>query len=343
MKSIVALAATLFACGFSQAPALADFAATAPPAVNAPGPVAATPPTVVPAAQPGGEVIQQSAAAPLPLGSNYHIHPGDLIGVQVYGDQSLSQNTMVLPDGTINYPLVGRVYLRGLSTDDAALAIAHKLQTYVKHPYVTVSIASAAQFTIQVLGNVKTPGKYQLRSDARVSDAIAAAGGLAPFNGSLPMARISVGTKNVEQVSLQRLFHDGDPSQNLALEDGAVVYVPTPNTFDVEVVGSVDHPGNVTLNEGDRLSMAIAKAGNSQSSNADLNQVHITRTNPDGKTQAITINLYKTLVDGDVRSDITMQKGDVVYVPIARGNGRPNSGGASALLFLGRLVGLPTY
>ena len=286
---------------------------------------------------------QQSAAAALPMGMHYHIHAGDLLNVQVYGDQSLSQNTAVLPDGAINYPLIGRVVVRGLSTQDAANAITRKLQSFVKHPYVTVSIAAAAQFTILVLGNVRTPGKYSLRSDARVSDAIAAAGGLAPTNGNLPVARISLGTATVEQVSLQRLFHDGDTSQNVTLDDGSVVYVPSPNTFEVEVVGSVDHPGNVSLNEGDRLSMAIAKAGNSQNSNADLNHIHITRIGADGKATSFEVNLYKTLVSGDLKSDVTMQKNDVIFVPIAKGNSRPTGTAGNALLLLGRLVGLPTY
>lgn len=329
----------------TQTPALADFAATAPPNSNTPvseiGPIAAVPAASIPS------LVESEAAGPsagsLPVGVNYRIHAGDQLSVQVYGDPSLSQSATVLPDGSLNYPLVGRVNVRGSTTDEAAAAITRQLQRYVRHPNVTVSVVVAAQFSIQVLGDVKSPGKYFLRSDARVSDAIAAAGGLAPFNGNLPNARISLGTQTVREVSLQRLLHDGDASQNVALEDGSVVYVPNPNSFDVEVVGAVDHPGNVTLSEGDRLSMAIAKAGNSQNSSADLNHIHITRVEGDGKTQAMTINLYNTLVNGDLHSDVAMQKGDVVYVPIAKGNNRPNSAGASALLFLGRLVGLPTF
>ena len=339
-----AISMLAFSVVASGSPALADFSSTAVPASgSANQPLNAT--VVSPSAPnfAAGESAQQAATSALPFGANYRIHAGDQLGVQVYGDQSLSQNATVLPDGAINYPLVGRVVVRGLSTDEAAIALTRHLQGFVKHPYVTVSIVAAAQFTILVLGNVKNPGKYLLRSDARVSDAIAAAGGLAPTNGALPIARISLGTSTVEQISLQKLFHDGDTSQNTSLDDGSVVYVPSPNTFDVEVVGSVDHPGNVTLNEGDRLSMAIAKAGNSQNSNADLNHVHITRVGPDGKAQSFEVNLYKTLVAGDVRSDVAMQKNDVVYVPIAKGNGKPSSATGNALLLLGRLVGLPTY
>lgn len=290
-----------------------------------------------------GENFQQAAGASLPVGVAYRIHAGDQLAIQVYGDQSLSQNATVLPDGSINYPLIGRVDVRGLSTVQAASAISRHLQSFMKHPYVTVSVASAAQFTILVLGNVKNPGKYALRSDARVTDAIAAAGGLAPTNGNLPPARISLGTASVEQVSLQKLFHDGDTSQNASLVDGSVVYIPSPNTFDVEVVGSVDHPGNITLNEGDRLSMAIAKAGNSQNSSADLNHVHITRTEPDGKTRNFEVNLYQTLVKGDIASDVTMKKGDVVYIPIAKNGARNGSAVGSVFGLLGRLVGLPTF
>ncbi len=65
-----------------------------------------------------------------------------------------------------------------------------------------------------VLGDVKNPGKYQLRSDARLSDAIAAAGGLSDQDGNYPLARISNPAGAVTQVSLQKLLRQGDTSSD---------------------------------------------------------------------------------------------------------------------------------
>ena len=263
------------------------------------------------------------------------ISPGDQLNVQVYGQQTLSETVTVLPDGTIQYPLLGNLHVAGLNVDGASSLLSSRLAKYVRNPYVTVAIAQLGKPTVLVLGNVKTPGKYDLRPDARLTDAIAAAGGLAVTNGDLPVARISDEGGDPRDVSLQKLLHDGDLSQDVPLTSGDVVYVPGPVEIDVVVTGAVDHPGDIQVNEGDRLSMAIAKAGNSATANADLNHVRVMRTEPGGATRDYTVNLYQALEHGDEAADITLHKGDVVYVPQARAK---TDAFASPLLYLlGRL------
>src|SRR5579875_893969 len=118
------------------------------------------------------------------------IHPGDQLSVQVYGDQSLTQNVTVLNDGTIAYPLIGQVAVAGKTPEQAAAVLRDRLLKYVRHPVVTIAITQLAQPNVMVLGDVKNPGKYQLPSDAKLTDAIAAAGGLADINGDYPNARV---------------------------------------------------------------------------------------------------------------------------------------------------------
>ncbi len=265
------------------------------------------------------------------------IHPGDQLNVQVYGQTTLSQTITVLPDGSITYPLVGRLQLGGLSVDSATSAIAGRLQKYIRHPYVTVAISQLGQPSVLVLGDVKTPGKYQLRSNARLTDAIAAAGGFADVNGDLPNARVSDPQGDVSAVSLQKLLHDGDVSLDKPLSEGDVVYVPGPVLINVVVTGAVDHPGQVQVAQGDTLSMAIAKAGNSAISNADLNNIRVMRVGADGTQHEYTVNLYQALEHGDGSADLALEKGDTIYVPAAKAK---NSifGNAGLLYILGRLL-----
>jgi len=132
--------------------------------------------------------------------------------------------------------------------------------------------------------------KYGTRESAAANlDAIAAAGGLGITDGALPDARIANDKGVVQTASLQRLLHDGDTSQNLPLGDEMTVYVPSPLTLNVQVLGAVDHPGDVTVREGDRLSMAVARAGNSSNSQADLNHISVQRKNPDGTVQTLAV------------------------------------------------------
>lgn len=272
-------------------------------------------PSPSPATVPVAAAMPSTAAHGPTLLSKTVIHPGDQLSVQVFGDSSLTQNVMVLSDGTVDYPLVGRVGLAGKTPDQAAATLSERLRLYVRHPVVNISISQLGQPDVLVLGDVKTPGKYQLRSDARLTDAIAAAGGLSNVNGAFPVARVADANGNVSSVPLQKLLHDGDVTYDQRLGEGSVVYVPGPVQFTVDVSGAVDHPGDIQVNEGDRLSVAIARAGNSSNAQSDLNHVRLIRTAPDGKQTTTEINLYQALKNGDQSADVALQKGDVIYVP----------------------------
>lgn len=284
------------------------------------------------------DVTQATSATAAPVPSGYVIHDRDVLQVQVSNDPTLSQTVTVLPGGDISYPLVGKIHVGGQTPDQASKTIAAALKTYVRHPFVSVIVTQVGTLNVLVLGNVKTPGKYALLPNARLTDAIAAAGGMGPTNGPLPDARIAMGgSTSAVTVPLEKLLRDGDTSVDAPLSDQSVVFVPAPVTIAIEVTGAVDHPGEIDLNEGDRLSKAIAMAGNSGSADSDLNNIHITRPTENGKTQDFNVNLYQTLQQGDVSKDIVMQKGDVVFVPKAK-HGLAQSGSGSGspfyLLFL---------
>ncbi|MGP6157349.1 MAG: polysaccharide biosynthesis/export family protein [Vulcanimicrobiaceae bacterium] len=268
-----------------------------------------------------------SAVAP-----DYRIREGDVLSVNVYGEPTLTQpQAKVLPGGTIVEPLVGQVRVGGLTPSQASAAVATALTRYLRAPKVTVAVDELGPLDVYILGNVKTPGKYVLEPSSRLMDALAAAGGLGPTDGDLPDARIGGDGQNVQTVSLQALLHGGDLTQNLALANGMTIYVPSPVTFNIQVLGAVDHPGDVTLHEGDRLVTAIARAGNSAASSSDLNHVTLQRPTQDGKVQSETYNLYEIYKSGDLAKDPVLQKGDTVYVP--QGKGRGDAGGAAYGLF----------
>jgi polysaccharide export outer membrane protein len=264
-------------------------------------------------------VVRPAVAASIP--QDYRIRDGDVLSVNVYGEPTLTQpQAKVLPGGSIVEPLVGQVRVGGLTPSQASSAVATALMHYLRAPKVTVAVEQLGPLDVYILGDVKTPGKYELEPSSRLMDALAAAGGLGPTDGDLPDARVSDGT-NVETISLQRLLHGGDLTQNLALANGMTVYVPSPATFNIQVFGAVDHPGDVTLHEGDRLVTAIARAGNSPNSNSDLNHVALQRLGPDGKAQTQSYNLYDIYKSGDVAKDPVLLKGDTVYVPQGKGRG----------------------
>jgi polysaccharide export outer membrane protein len=267
------------------------------------------------------------------------VHPGDRLQVQVNGESDVSQTVFVADDGTIGLPLIGQIRVAGATPTSASDAIATALKRYVRDPKVIVSILSEGHENVLVLGAVVNSGEYQLRPGARLSDAITAAGGMDPtISGEYPVARIAMPNGTINNISLDKLLRGGDPTRDIVLPDRAAVYVPGATTFDITVLGAVDHPGTISLNDGDRLSIAISKAGNSSNSKADLNRILVTRTEADGKTASHPVDLYQSLEKGDSRYDPRLRKGDIVYVPIAK---QSHGNLTNAIFLLTRLFLLP--
>ena len=267
--------------------------------------------------------------------NTYRLHSGDQITVTVYGEQGLTGPQTVLPDGSIGMPLVGKVRVSGQTPDQAAQTIGYALQKYVRHPVVTVAVTQQGPLNVLVLGNVKTPGKYALQpAGSMLTDAIAAAGGVGPVDGPYPDARIAASNgSSAQAISLEKLLHDGDLSKNVPLHDGEVVYIPSPATFNVYVGGAVDHPGEIPLNEGDNIAIAIIKAGNGANTNGDYNNVKVVRTLPSGQKQTYTFDMYKLINDNKL-GEFPMQKGDIVYVPSMNPNKKPTSFLGSTFFYL---------
>jgi polysaccharide export outer membrane protein len=288
-----------------------------------------------PAAQPGG--AYPAAEATIASPRDYRLRQGDEVTVTVFGEPTLTppQPLRIMQGGAVTVPLVGNVVVSGMTTAQASRAIAGRLQHYLRSPQVTVAVFSVGPVDALILGNVKNPGKYTLPPPARLTDVLAAAGGLGPTDGDFPEARVESPDGSVTRVSLQKLLHDGDSSLNAALVSGATVYVPSPSTFNVRVIGAVDKPGDVALHEGDDLAMAIARAGTSSQQNVDLNHVSVTRVGADGKADVQTIDLYGILKRGDLSHDLVMQKNDLVYVPKAASH---DLGGAASVLLLLRAL-----
>lgn len=257
------------------------------------------------------------SAAPAP---DYHIRVGDTVSVIVYGEVALSQPTLrVLPGGAVSMPLAGDVIIAGMTPTDASSAIARTLSRYLRSPKVTVAVIAAATVDVLVLGNVKNPGKYPLQPESRLTDALAVAGGLGPVDGQLPMARMQSAEGTVTDVSLQKLLQQGDITVNLPVTNGMTIYVTAPLTMNIQIFGAVDHPGDIALHEGDRLLMAIARAGTSPSLNPDLNRITLRRLQDDGTIKTQSINLYEIVKSGDLKKDVVLQKGDIVFIPQAGG------------------------
>ncbi|HEY1095956.1 MAG TPA: polysaccharide biosynthesis/export family protein [Alphaproteobacteria bacterium] len=108
--------------------------------------------------------------------TSQHLEPGDQINVTVFAEPDLSGIFPVNSNGDVTLPLVQSIPVAGLNEQDAATAIAKKLQQdYVRDPKVSVALANPR--AIFVLGEVQKPGSYNVIPGMTALQAIAQAGG----------------------------------------------------------------------------------------------------------------------------------------------------------------------
>src|SRR5579863_2694910 len=141
---------------------------------------------------------------------------GDKIRVTVYGEDRISGEYQIDPDGMISLPLAGTLQAAGLTKPALETALADKLAgKYLKNPKVTVDVVNFRPF--YVLGEVQKPGEYPYRSGLNVLSAIAIAGG-ATYRA------------NSSKVSIQRFgatdLTEYPQSPTIAVMPGDVVRVP---------------------------------------------------------------------------------------------------------------------
>lgn len=198
--------------------------ASAPQKADAPG-ESAFPDVVSPggtgaAAKPPGE-------PPLALsGPAYRIGPEDVLHVSVWGNQELTLDVTVRPDGKISMPLIQDVPAAGLTAAELSAVIRNRLLAYIKEPQVSVIVTQVNAPKVFVMGNVVRPGPYPLRSDMSVLQALSLAGGFTPFASlrSIKVVRNANGKQEVRKVNYYDMVEEGEG--NYLLLPGDTIVVP---------------------------------------------------------------------------------------------------------------------
>jgi polysaccharide export outer membrane protein len=159
----------------------------------------------------------------------YQLHPGDTVLVSVWGEDSLKQQVVVLPDSSITLPLAGRVEVGGLSTPEVERLIAEKLKKYLKDPVVTVVIAGIDGNRAYVTGKVLKPGPLIISGPITVLQAISIANGFDKFanEGGIKVIRTKPdGHQDVLAVHYNDIVSGKDMSSNIQLMAGDTIVVP---------------------------------------------------------------------------------------------------------------------
>ncbi|MCI6484002.1 MAG: polysaccharide export protein, partial [Selenomonadaceae bacterium] len=126
-------------------------------------------------------------------------------------------------------PYTGNIKLVGLTLDEARDLIHTRLSEYFKLPELNVYMKSYGPRKVYVMGNVNAPGIKEMNVDSmNVYAAVASAGGVDNKGRSkhIQLIRQIDGVLYYREINLDAFVKKHDMSQNIALEDGDIVYVP---------------------------------------------------------------------------------------------------------------------
>jgi protein involved in polysaccharide export with SLBB domain len=143
--------------------------------------------------------------------SDYPVGSGDLLSIQVFGEEDLSLELRLSDAGTVSYPFLGELRVLGLSISELSELIRSRLADgYLVDPSVNVTVLEYRQFYIN--GQVESPGGYPYQPGLTLQKAVALAGGFTERASKSKMYVIHDGEENKppQRLNLGSLVRPGD-------------------------------------------------------------------------------------------------------------------------------------
>lgn len=158
----------------------------------------------------------------------YQLRQGDSLQISVWREETLQRQVIVLPDGSITLPLVGRVVVVGLSTPEVEQVITTKLKEYIPEPIVTVAITGIEGNRAYVMGKVIHPGSLVISGPLTVLQAISIVGGFDKFadESGIKVIRAKSDAQEIFPVNYKDIISGKNMSTNIQLKAGDTIVVP---------------------------------------------------------------------------------------------------------------------
>ena len=178
---------------------------------------------------------------------NYKLGPGDEVIIDIYGANQTTIQDVISSEGSITVDVLGPIYLNGKTIDEANAFLRKKLSTIYAglekdedaKTEIVLSLGETRSITINVLGEVETPGTYTLSGFATAFHALYSAGGVKD-PGSIRKIKVTRRGKTISTIDAYDFIMNGNSQSNIRLEDGDAVIVPAYNNLvKVEIIGKV--------------------------------------------------------------------------------------------------------
>ncbi len=162
---------------------------------------------------------------------------GDEIVITVWRHDELQRRVKVDLDGNINLPLAGEVHVADMTVKELRNSLSESYARYLVDPQIDINVETLSSKNYIVLGEVNSPGNFQLSSDIDLISAIAGAGGLtSDANNDVLLFRRSKGVVHVlvAQANINDLNEKTFAEVSVKIANRDILYIPTSTIANIE-------------------------------------------------------------------------------------------------------------
>jgi polysaccharide biosynthesis/export protein len=245
---------------------------------------------------------------PVPL--DYTMGPGDVIEIQLFGQENLEFSLQVNREGMIQFPKIGPINVFENGTD--FLSLKNLLKEKVRKNLgagvqLSISMGSLRSIRVFILGDVHRPGAYLVSSLSTMTNALLVSGGIKHI-GSLRNIQLKRNGKLVTTLDLYDLLLQGDLSKDERLRPGDVIFAP-PVMNRVTVTGTVLRPAIYELSEESTIAEFLDLCGGILP-RGDGRYARLERSTQEGM-----LKIYSLDLNSKEGQEFPVLNGDVLSVP----------------------------
>lgn len=216
-----------------------------------------------------------------PTPADYVLGPGDELVINIFGSSNISSTCVVSPDGAIEIPDEGILYVSGLSCKKAQEYVSQMIGAHYEDSQVRVAVGQTRTIIVHVLGEVVTPGSYTVSAFTNVFNVLYLSGGVTEY-GTLRDIQVMRDGKVISNVDIYDFIKNGKLDGKLTLQDDDVIKVGTYDRL-VKIEGNVKRPMYYEMKKGEHLSDLLDYAGGF-TGDAFKDNIRIERRSNDGIT-----------------------------------------------------------
>jgi polysaccharide biosynthesis/export protein len=190
-------------------------------------PIAQTAPNDTPDVSPDSHASTQPVLAQ--RYPRYLLRPSDVLEITFPISPEFDQTISIQPDGFVSLRGVGDLYIAGKSLPELSEALHKAYGSFLNDPIINIEMKDFEKPYFTAGGELGKPGKYELRGDTTVAEAVAIAGGFtekAKHSEVMVFRKVPGGWQAGKRLDVKLMLANADLGEDVHLRPGDLIYVP---------------------------------------------------------------------------------------------------------------------